>query len=249
MPRTELDSTSGVPLYRQIKDILRNEIESGDVDMDRPLTEARLLERFAVSRAPIRQALSELTTEGYVYRRQGKGTFPVLSGRVERPTDLAAGGLQKFLAEHGAETESIIRDFGWTTPPAHVARAIESANEESLLHFSRLITSDDLPLVDAEAYLRAPDSFNPTAQEVEEAGSVFTLLEQASGIPVVTTEHETWATGATEEQADRFQVTPGSPLLAIETVFYSTGKRALGWRMALHRADVFRYSFSEQRSS
>lgn len=248
MPGTELDSTSGVPLYRQIKNILREEIELGKVDTDRPLTEARLLERFAVSRAPIRQALSELTTEGYVYRRQGKGTFPVLSGRVERPTNVAAGGLQKFLAEHGAEAESAIRDFGRSPAPADVSQALDANEGESMLHFFRLITANDVPLVDAEVYMRAPDAFQPTAEEVEEAGSVFELLEQASGVPILTTEHETWATGATEEQAERFQVSPGSPLLAIETVFYSTGKRPMGWRMALHRAEVFRYSFSEQRT-
>lgn len=71
MASGELDSSSGVPLYRQIKDILRSEVAEGIVDPRRPMTEAQLLSRFEVSRAPIRQALKELADEGYVYRGQG----------------------------------------------------------------------------------------------------------------------------------------------------------------------------------
>lgn len=71
MASGELDSSSGVPLYRQIKDILRAEVAEGIADPRRPMTEAQLLSRFEVSRAPIRQALKELADEGYVYRGQG----------------------------------------------------------------------------------------------------------------------------------------------------------------------------------
>lgn len=248
MPGTELDVSSGIPLYRQIKDILRSEISEGTVDTDRPLTEARLLERFDVSRAPIRQALSELTTEGYVYRRQGKGTFPVVGARVERPTSVAVGGLQQYLDEHGSVSSSTIRDYGWVTPPREVAAAVQAPEDEVLLHFFRFITANGVPLADAEVYVRASATFRPTEQEVEEADSVFSLVEESSGIPIVSTEHKTWATGATPDQAERFRISPGAPLLAIETVFYSTGHRPAGWRLAVHRADDFRYSFTEIHS-
>ena len=67
----ELDPSTGVPLYRQIREILRSEITNGSMDPAIPMTEAQLLSRFEVSRAPIRQALKELADEGYVYRGQG----------------------------------------------------------------------------------------------------------------------------------------------------------------------------------
>lgn len=60
MATGELDLSSGVPLYRQIKDILRAEIAGGAADPREPMTEAQLLDRFDVSRAPIRQALKDL---------------------------------------------------------------------------------------------------------------------------------------------------------------------------------------------
>ena len=87
----EFDPSSGVPLYRQIKEILRPEIIAGIVDPRIPITEVQLLDRFDVSRAPIRQALKELASEGYVYRKQGKGTFPVVGARVQRPAERDQG--------------------------------------------------------------------------------------------------------------------------------------------------------------
>lgn len=38
-------------------------------------TEYELCERFSISRTSVRQALAELTQEGYLYRQQGSGTF------------------------------------------------------------------------------------------------------------------------------------------------------------------------------
>lgn len=73
MTAPEIDQQSGVPLYRQIKNILREEIITGKADPAEAITEALLLKRFGVSRAPIRQALGELADEGYVYRKQEIG--------------------------------------------------------------------------------------------------------------------------------------------------------------------------------
>mgnify|MGYP000597855177 FL=1 len=93
MALAELDHNSGVPLYRQIMNILRTEIAGGLVSSSEPLTEAKLEARFGVSLAPIKQALKELTNEGVVYRKQGKGTFPAANASDDRPDDLKTGDL------------------------------------------------------------------------------------------------------------------------------------------------------------
>ncbi|WP_205760009.1 GntR family transcriptional regulator [Arthrobacter sp. PAMC25564] len=94
MTSATLDRTSGVPLYRQIKQILVGEMRAGAGTDGLAMTEEALLKRFHVSSAPVRQALKELVDEGYVYREQAKGTFPVQGLNVQRPATLKRVGVR-----------------------------------------------------------------------------------------------------------------------------------------------------------
>lgn len=244
MANGELDLSSGVPLYRQIKEILRREVTQGIADPGKPMTEAQLLSRFDVSRAPIRQALLELASEGYVYRKQGKGTFPVTGARVQRPADVRSGALYQYLSESGLHPDGKVSGVERVEPPARIRDLLGLEPHERLLHFTRLISVKDEPLVEADVYIRAPDNFSPTAAELDEQGSAFRLLEREFGITLVRAEHEAWATAATAGHAATFGVTKGSPLLVIETIFFTTGDRPAGWRSAVHQAENFKYRFS-----
>ncbi|MBB6120246.1 GntR family transcriptional regulator [Nocardiopsis algeriensis] len=239
----ELDSSSGVPLYRQIKDILRTEVTERTADPRKPMTEAQLLQRFKVSRAPIRQALKELADEGYVYRKQGKGTFPVTGARVHRPADVRAGALYQYLSESGLHPASKVSGVERVEPPAPIRQRLGIEAHERLLHFTRLISVEGEPLVEASVYVRAPEDFDPAPADLESQGSAFVLLEREFGITLERSEHEAWATAATAEHAATFDVREGSPLLVIETVFFTTGGLPAGWRSAVHRAEEFKYRF------
>jgi GntR family transcriptional regulator len=70
------------PLYRQIADDLRRQIESGKLTGGmRVLTEDQLMEAYHASRNTVRGALKELAARGLVYTLHGKGTF--VSERVK----------------------------------------------------------------------------------------------------------------------------------------------------------------------
>lgn len=64
------------PKYINLKESLIAQIRINAFPMDEPiLSEAELSIKYQVSRNTVRQALKELETEGYLYRKQGKGTF------------------------------------------------------------------------------------------------------------------------------------------------------------------------------
>jgi len=71
-----LNRHSFVPLYQQIKSLLLDRIEHGELAVGDVIpSEARLGAAFEVSRLTVRQALYELRVEGYVIREKGRGTF------------------------------------------------------------------------------------------------------------------------------------------------------------------------------
>ena len=67
---------SSKKLYMQIYTQILSEIQSGSFKIgDKLPAERELCEQFGVSRAPIRQALSALELNGFIYSRQGEGVF------------------------------------------------------------------------------------------------------------------------------------------------------------------------------
>ncbi len=67
---------SSKKLYMQIYQQILSQIESGTFKVgDKLPAERELCEQFGVSRAPIRQALSALELNGFIYSRQGEGVY------------------------------------------------------------------------------------------------------------------------------------------------------------------------------
>ncbi len=117
-----IDRDSPIPLYYQLKTFLRQKIEDGELQPgDRLPTEQTLGKRHQISRTPIRQALSELAQEGYIYRQPGRGTFV-----AEPPTETEAWDTLHFLAY----------DVRWV---ALMERAVRRWNE---LHAEREVELD-----------------------------------------------------------------------------------------------------------
>lgn len=74
MSQIEIDS--GIPLYIQLKDILKDKILKGEYKpQERIPPENELCVLYGVSRITVRQALSVLAQERLLFRKQGKGTF------------------------------------------------------------------------------------------------------------------------------------------------------------------------------
>ena len=178
--RQSIDRASSVPLYSQIKQILINELRSAK-DGDAPvLTEASLIKRFHVSRAPIRQALAELVEGGYVVRHRAKGTFPVQGLNVRQPPDLKLGSLTRYLTEQGLNPTSRVTLLERVRAPAAVAEALGLDASTEVLNLERIISATGLPLVWTRTYLCTPSHFRPSIIELEHTGSVFALIERGS---------------------------------------------------------------------
>lgn len=87
------------PLYRQIADDLRREIDSGERQPGAQLpTEDELMKRYHASRNTARNAIKELTTLGLVNTQHGRGTFvtepvnPIVTTLTTDPETGSGGG-------------------------------------------------------------------------------------------------------------------------------------------------------------
>ncbi len=71
-----INKFSSVPLYLQLKDLIVKKIESNEYAPDTQIpSEQDLCQLYDISRPTVRQAITELTNSGYLYKEKGKGTF------------------------------------------------------------------------------------------------------------------------------------------------------------------------------
>ena len=71
-----LSPVSPVPLYTQIRELLRERILNGVYKSHAQMpSENEMVRTFGVSRITVRQALTDLQKEGLIFKIHGKGTF------------------------------------------------------------------------------------------------------------------------------------------------------------------------------
>lgn len=72
----KVDKTSSVSIHIQLKSIIKDMIESGELkEGDVLLPEREICKEQEISRMTVNKAINALVSEGILYRKQGKGTF------------------------------------------------------------------------------------------------------------------------------------------------------------------------------
>ncbi|MCS7178151.1 MAG: extracellular solute-binding protein [Anaerolineae bacterium] len=123
-----IERDSPVPLYHQLKTLIREQIESGLWRPgDRIPTEEELCRIYGISRSPVRQALKELVYEGVLVRRPGAGTFV-----SESPPHRVVPNLSIQL---------ICSDPRWSELMAHIRQAWNAAHPSQPISFQVKVVS------------------------------------------------------------------------------------------------------------
>jgi DNA-binding GntR family transcriptional regulator len=78
-----LDEYSPVPYWEQLTIILKDKINSGEIQHRVPSL-STLVQEYEVSRNTVIRAITELENEGLVVSRQGRGTYVVPQERRPR---------------------------------------------------------------------------------------------------------------------------------------------------------------------
>ncbi|MFH2068461.1 MAG: GntR family transcriptional regulator [Candidatus Omnitrophota bacterium] len=89
----KIDRNNSLPLYIQVRENLRSQIESGEIKPLESLpNEADLCNQYQVSQITIKKSLSDLQNEGYITRIKRKGTFVTFNkSQGRRKEDLRVG--------------------------------------------------------------------------------------------------------------------------------------------------------------
>lgn len=239
-PSAHIDRSSPIPLYAQLKTILREQIEQGSLQPgDRLPGELDLCEHFDVSRIVVRQALAELTQEAYIVRRQGLGSF-VAKPKIKESLVQKLTGFYDDMVEQGLKPHTTVLRQEITTASARVASHLDIPENSDVIRIDRVRSVGDEPIVFVTTYL--PAHLCPALAGVDlSQQSLYSFLEKECALQLDRGQRSIEAVPAGAYEAGLLGIEPGSPLLQLDSISYLADGQAIEYYRAYHRGDRSRF--------
>jgi GntR family transcriptional regulator len=234
-----VDRSNPYPLYHQLKQILLGKIQQGEFSAGEAIpTESALQEQYGVSRITVRRALSELTSDGYLIRQPGKGTY--VTHRKLKDKSRQLGGFAADLQARNMLVASKILQFSELPAPRHVAQQMGLEPGTPLLMYQRLIIADGAPIALSNCFVDLPPEFEVTVEELERE-SIFPLLERKYGYTLRKAERIVEAIMLMPEAALPLEGNPFSPALMNTLVVLDDNNRSVLFAQTTYRGDRYKH--------
>lgn len=234
---TTLDRLSPLPLYAQIKRRLLREI-LGWSQPDQPFTtEQDIASQFQVSRATVRQAMSELVNEGYLVRHRGLGTF-VTTEKVPERVDTSMNFIEQWASRGRVLKFEVLRCEMAPCPIGWEGRLQVEAGE-SVWHVLRLRRSARVPISLDYRYVNPRFAARLDLRRLK-TNSLLDVLDQ--GAVAAYGEFGLECSAAALEDAEHLSLVPGDPVLTRHLKYCTAEDKVLLAGVSHYRADQGRWS-------
>lgn len=235
----QIERSSPVPLYHQLKEILLAQIADGAWAPGHMVPrEQDLQDRYALSRTTVRQAMRELELGGHVTRYRGRGTFvssPKLS-HSPQPKE----SLSDTLIERGMRPGWTVLGAGDAAIDRALAPQLGVSEGDEVYRIERLRLANDEPIGVHTAWV-AP-RFRRFAVDAELAtGGSLDYLRASNALDGSHADRILEAVPATAREAELLDVDVGAPMQQVSRLVTSADGAPIEALRAVYRGDRFQY--------
>lgn len=209
-----IEKTNATPLYLQLKNKIKKEIRTGMLKPgDKLPSETRLQKEYNMSRVTVRNAMEELTVEGYIIKVQGKGSFVAHSDMLRLPV-----GVTSFTEDakmQGVNLTSRVVKFEIQDIQSELDREFfGDRTNGKVLVFKRVRSADGVPVTIEENHL-SPDLIDMANEDL--TGSFYDILiNKYHMIPSNKGRRSVKIVFADEEIATCLDLSIGTPVIECE---------------------------------
>ena len=233
-----LDEKAPMALYFQLKEIIINKIKSHEWPVDSRIpTERQLCDIYKVSRITVRQALGELEREGYLYRKQGRGTF-VTSPKIEQRLS-SFYSFSEEIRRMGYTPATKVLQFKQMEAEETIAIKLNVEKGSPVYSIKRLRLANSDPFAVETSYIPGDLFKDLNEEEITSQGLYNTLKNKYNVYPEEAVEtFEAILIGS--EAANFLQIGRNSPGILLER-FTHAGGNIVEYCRSMIRGDRYKY--------
>lgn len=230
-----LEKTGPIPLYFQLQESLRVEIESGELEPGAQIpSERELCRLYGVSHATVKRALGNLVQQHLLYRIRGRGTF-VARPKIQKDPRR----IQSFTEEMrtlGYLVKSKVLDARVVPADAVIADKLQVQENEPITLIRRLRHASDRPITLQSSYV--PVAYCPALLQEDLSGSLYEVLRRHGLRPERAQEVYT-AAALNHAEAELLDIRVGSPALRCERTTRGSNGQVIEYVESVLRGDLY----------
>lgn len=231
-----LERRSGVALWRQIADQIRQLAAGIDPDSDGRLpAETVLAAGFGVNRHTVRSAIAQLVQEGVLRSEQGRGTFAVRPKRLAYPI-AARTRFSTGLEGQARERRARLLAHAVEAADARIAQALGIEPGAPVIRLETLSEADGRPVSRATSWFPA-EPYDGLAQRVARSGSITSALKAFGVDDYVRRSTTISARHAGQDEVKELKLSPGAIVLVTDAINDDLAGRPIHCSRASFAAD------------
>jgi GntR family transcriptional regulator len=240
-----LDRDVPIPLYFQLKQILLSGIKSGAYPVDAAIpTEKELSELFGISRTTVRQAVTELRHEGWLYSVKSKGTF-VKAAKIKQDFIKRLESFNEQIARAGGVPSTEVLALKIERATARDAEQFDIPEGEKMVLLWRRRFADGEPIVTVRTLLPI-DRCGFVLERDFRRESLYDVLSGRPESRVHRVTRVLEAVAADAEDARLLDIPAGAPVQFSKTIGLNAAGQGVEYSLARYRGDRNRFEVELQ---
>lgn len=231
---------SPVPLYVQIKDYIRQNIQSGMFGVNERIpSERQLAEQFSVNRLTVSKAISELVQEGLLYTQVGKGTY-VCPVKIDQVLQSLTSFTQD-MDGRGKSASSRVLYAAVEPAGVEVAKALAILPGAEVFVLQRVRLADDQLIALEKSHITYALCPGILEQHDFSRESLYKVLHEVYGLHLTYAHQTIEAAIAEAEELEALEADSCTPILRITRVTHDDQDRAVEFVRSSYRGDRYKF--------
>lgn len=244
-----INKYSNIPLYSQLKNLIIEKIENGEYPENTKIpSEQELCEMYNISRPTVRQAISELTNSGYLYKEKGKGTF-VSKPKTSIDIKNYSGFTDSILDSQVPGDRNIISYGVLKASDEKKLCDVFNVSENSNVEYAKIcyVTLQNNEVISLNTSYIPLILFPDIITDIKDRKPSYDIMRGKYPLLPVKTKSYLELVFSDAQDSQYLMVQTGQPLIKVENVLYSKSGQAVEFIVSKYSADKCRFVFENNK--